>query len=80
MLWITGDIAEWYREYLYDTEVGEALPYSLQSSKYVEAWLTYRSAFNKFQNERIKNSTPNKSEDNLDIMAANLMKQKRGGR
>lgn len=81
MLWVSSDILDWYMEYLYDVEVGEALSYNLQSKKYVEAWFVYRSALKKFHEQQMdKKVKSDKSSDNLDIMAANLMKQKRGGR
>lgn len=81
MHWVTEGVTQWYREYLYDNEIGQALPYSLQSSKYIEAWLIYRNAYQKFQAQQLeKKSKPDKSSDNLDAMAANLFKQKRGGK
>lgn len=81
MLWITDDITGWYRDYLYSTEIGAAVPYQQQSNKWVEAWLVYRSAYSRYQQYVIEKRTKNpKGTDDLEMMGANLMKQKRGGR
>lgn len=77
LAFVTEDITEWYTEHTYDTEVGSPLNYREQSVKYIEAWMTYKTYYNKYQSYRIEKSKNQKQGDDLDAMAANLMAQKR---
>lgn len=77
--WITYDITEWYKEYLYITEIGSPAPYRDQSSKWIDAWLVYRAAFNQYQQYQMEKKVKGpKAGDDLDAMGAHLMRQKRG--
>lgn len=79
MLFISDDITEWYKSYLYSTEIGGLTPYHDQASKWVDAWLVYRAAFNQYQSHQMEKKYSKKGgADDLDAMGAHLMRQKRG--
>lgn len=49
---VTEDIIEWYQEYLYNKEMmGSAIKYQDQSSKYIDAWMYYKSYFDRYEAE-----------------------------
>lgn len=51
VLWITTDVADWYRQYAYAKEFGGAR-YEDQSQPWLEAYEEYTRAYQGFLNER----------------------------
>ena len=77
-IWITDDIIEWFRSYLYATEISSVIAYSDRANKWVEAWLVYRAAFNQYQSYQMEKKYSKGKGDDLDAMGAHLYRQKRG--
>lgn len=75
------DVVDWYQEYSYAKEFG-CHAYHEQSSKWIEAWMTYQHYYNKYQGYKIEakkeDSVRSRSDDALNTMASNYMRQKRG--
>ncbi|MBD3387589.1 MAG: hypothetical protein GF414_01485 [Candidatus Altiarchaeales archaeon] len=51
ILWITDDMALWYREYQYGEKFG-AKPFEEQSWYWTEGWLAYERAMGRFAQEK----------------------------
>lgn len=52
MRFITEDILDWYQEYEYYAEFNCAPEYSIQSCRFIDAWIAYKNYFKLYDSDR----------------------------